>query len=82
MRVVYKHFRASLKSWADLFQEAADFASTLDREALVSISHSAEGIEGIITVWYWGEQEACPHCSYSLKGNTSGVCPECGASIG
>lgn len=20
----------------------------------------------------------CPHCSYNLTGNTSGVCPECG----
>jgi hypothetical protein len=23
----------------------------------------------------------CPHCDYDLFGNTSGVCPECGAKI-
>jgi hypothetical protein len=23
----------------------------------------------------------CPHCSYSLTGNTSGVCPECGTPV-
>jgi len=23
----------------------------------------------------------CPHCSYNLTGNTSGVCPECGRQI-
>jgi len=24
---------------------------------------------------------ACPNCTYSLIGNTSGVCPECGTSV-
>jgi hypothetical protein len=24
---------------------------------------------------------ACPKCSYNLKGNTSGVCPECGTEV-
>src|SRR5690348_8042081 len=23
----------------------------------------------------------CPHCDYDLFGNTSGICPECGAKI-
>lgn len=24
----------------------------------------------------------CPRCGYSLRGNTSGVCPECGTTVG
>jgi len=27
------------------------------------------------------KREHCPKCSYSLTGNTSGVCPECGSKI-
>jgi rubrerythrin len=26
-------------------------------------------------------QSPCPACGYSLVGNTSGVCPECGKPI-
>jgi hypothetical protein len=78
MRVLYEHFRASLKTWKELFQDAADFATEVGPERLISISHSAEGIEGIVTVWYWGEPNSCHHCGYDLTGNVSGTCPECG----
>lgn len=27
------------------------------------------------------QEELCPVCSYSLVGNTSGICPECGTSV-
>ena len=27
----------------------------------------------------WREHGLCPACGYNLTGNTSGVCPECGA---
>lgn len=81
MRVLYKHFRASLKSWDGLFLEASEFATAVDRSRLISISHSAEGLEGIVTVWYWGSPDACPECKYNLTGNESGNCPECGTKI-
>ena len=29
----------------------------------------------------WEETGKCRQCGYSLTGNTSGVCPECGAEI-
>lgn len=29
----------------------------------------------------WSEFNGCPQCGYNLTGNTSGVCPECGAAI-
>lgn len=81
MRVIPKYFRATLKSWKDLFQEAADFATAVGPDNLISISHSAEGAEGIVTVWYWGDLDACLNCGYNLTGNTSGICPECGANV-
>lgn len=81
MCVLYKHFRASLKSWEELFQEASDFATAIGREQIISISHSQEGIEGIVVVWYWGEPQVCPTCQYNLTGNVSGVCPECGRRL-
>jgi hypothetical protein len=31
--------------------------------------------------WRRGRQGSCPTCSYNLKGNASGVCPECGSKI-
>jgi hypothetical protein len=53
MTVTYQHFRGTLKTWDSLFQEAAEFASTLGKERLISISHSADHSDGVVTVWYW-----------------------------
>jgi hypothetical protein len=37
------------------------------------------------TAWVWlndrRRRGACPRCRYDLTGNTTGVCPECGARI-
>jgi len=52
MKVAFKIFRGTFTSYSTLFREAAEFASTLDPEKLVSISHSSNGGEGIVTVWY------------------------------
>lgn len=79
MRVLHKHFRASLKSWEELFQDASEFATGVGPDRLISISHSAEGLEGIVTVWYWGKPDVCPKCGYDLTGNESARCPECGS---
>jgi len=81
MRVLSKMFRSSFKSWEVLQRQAGQFASTLAREDLISISHSEDHNDGVIMVWYWGEPESCPQCAYNLKGNESGRCPECGTSI-
>ena len=81
MRVVFRDFRGVFKTWKVLFQEASDFATEVGRDNLVSISHSSDQSQGIITVWYWGNPDACHKCGYDLTGNTSGVCPECGARI-
>ena len=52
-KVSFEVFRGTLASWATLFTEAADFASQLGSERLISISHSADGGSGVVTVWYW-----------------------------
>jgi hypothetical protein len=52
-QVCFKVFRSALSSWKDLFEDAAAFASTIPPEWLISISHSADRGEGVVTVWYW-----------------------------
>jgi hypothetical protein len=55
MRVQYRFFKSSLKSWETLCSEAAEFATGVGRERLINISVSAAdtGGEGVIFVWYW-----------------------------
>jgi hypothetical protein len=55
-RVHYRMFRGTFETWDQLFTQAADFASTLTPEQLISISHSEDGNDGVVTVWFWGEE--------------------------
>ncbi len=52
-RVGFRYFRGTLASWDDLFDEAAEFATTIGRERLINISHSEDANEGVVTVWFW-----------------------------
>lgn len=54
-RVEYRMFRGTLQSWDELFSQAAAFASTLRPEELITISHSEDSNDGVVTVWYWGD---------------------------
>jgi hypothetical protein len=53
MRVDYRLFRGSWTTWDALFTEAADFATELGPARLISISHSEDRTDGVVTVWYW-----------------------------
>ena len=53
MRVQYKVFRGVLASWEQLFANAARFASDVGPDRLISISHSSDHNDGVVTVWYW-----------------------------
>jgi hypothetical protein len=53
VRVTWRVFRSSFTSWEKLFDEASEFASEIGQERLISISHSADHHEGVVTVWYW-----------------------------
>ena len=55
MTVEFQHFRGAWTTWESLFQDAARFASSLGRERLISISHSEDGSDGVVTVWYWSD---------------------------
>ena len=55
-RVVnFEIFRSETKSWSDLFNDASRFATEIGSENLINISHSWEGVQGIVTVWYWDD---------------------------
>jgi len=53
MKVKFRVFRGTWASWNELFQKAAAFASTLPPERLISISHSEDKDDGVVTVWYY-----------------------------
>jgi hypothetical protein len=52
-KIAFKIFKSATASWEALFQQAADFASGLGPQELVSICHSEDSNEGVVTVWYW-----------------------------
>jgi len=51
--VQFKKFRGTLTTWNSLFTQAAQFASTVGPEKLITISHSSDGMDGVVTVWFW-----------------------------
>ncbi|MEN8127181.1 MAG: hypothetical protein ABFR90_05160 [Planctomycetota bacterium] len=53
MKVQFQVFRGTWTSFEALFHEAAQFASALGPERLISISHSEDENDGVVTVWYW-----------------------------
>ena len=55
-RMCYKVFRGTFATWEALFSEAAEFATELGPERVISISHSEDDSDGVVTVWYWTEE--------------------------
>ena len=55
MRVEYRMFRSSMSSWDTLFAQVAEFATQVGPDRLISISHSEDKDDGVVTVWYWSE---------------------------
>lgn len=53
MNVQFRIFRGVWTSFEALFSEAAQFASLLGPERVISISHSEDKDDGVVTVWYW-----------------------------
>ncbi|MEP6731225.1 MAG: hypothetical protein ABJE10_11330 [bacterium] len=55
-RVVrYEIFRGTFTSWPDLMAQAAEFATSIGPDNLISISHSEDKDDGVIAVWYWAD---------------------------
>jgi hypothetical protein len=53
VRVRFQSFRGRFESWETLFSEAANFATSLGPDRVISISHSEDHNDGVVTVWYW-----------------------------
>jgi len=54
--VKFEEFRGVIATWEQLFQQAAEFATKIGRDRLISISHSEDQQDGVIAVWYWEER--------------------------
>jgi hypothetical protein len=57
MYVAFEVFRGTLATWQHLFAEASAFATQVGRQRLISISHSEDANEGVVTVWYWADED-------------------------
>jgi len=51
--VQFEVFRGVWASFPTLFQQAAAFATEIGQARLISISHSEDQSDGVVTVWYW-----------------------------
>jgi hypothetical protein len=49
----FKVFKATMRTWRKLFEEASLFATGIGKERLVTITTSADMGGGIVVVWYW-----------------------------
>jgi hypothetical protein len=58
MRAAFQIFKASFRSWEALLLDAADFASRVGPERVISISHSEDKDTGVVVVWYWADVSA------------------------
>lgn len=56
--VRFEIFRGTFASWPDLMARAAQFATEIGRDRLITISHSEDEEDGVIAVWYWGDKES------------------------
>ena len=53
----YQVFRAgAFTTWETVFTQAADFATALGPERVISISHSEDQNRAVVTIWYWSDQ--------------------------
>ena len=53
--VKFEIFRGVMASWPELFQRAAEFATQLGRDRVITIAHSEDQQDGVVAVWYWDD---------------------------
>lgn len=53
--VKFEIFRGVMASWPELFQKAAEFATQIGRDRVITIAHSEDQQDGVVAVWYWGD---------------------------
>ena len=57
LEVYHQTFRSSFKSWEALLEDAADWASDIPPDRLISISHSCDRGDGVVVIWYWDDDD-------------------------
>lgn len=57
MEVKFRVFKGMTKPWDRLFREASDFATGIGPDRLISISHSCDHADGVVTVCYRAESD-------------------------
>jgi hypothetical protein len=55
-QMTHRVFRGTFATWEQLFTEAGMFATEIGPERVLSISHSADRSDGVVTVWYWATE--------------------------
>ena len=58
--VRFELFRGTFATWPQLFEQAAEFATRIGRERVISISHSEDKDDGVVAVWYWDDAVTGP----------------------
>jgi hypothetical protein len=54
--VAFEIFRGTFTSWESLCSEAAEFATKIGPQNLITLSHSEDKSHGVVVVWYWKEK--------------------------
>jgi len=56
MRITFKAFDSKMASREKLFKAGLEFANKLKREDIVSITHTEDRDNIVLTVWYWTDE--------------------------
>jgi hypothetical protein len=56
LRVTFKAFDSKMASREKLFRAAAEYASQIGPDRLITMSHSEDRDNIVITIWYWTDE--------------------------
>ncbi|MBL8799827.1 MAG: hypothetical protein JNM56_38450 [Planctomycetia bacterium] len=56
MRITFKAFDSKMASREKLFKAGLEFANKLKREDIISITHTEDRDNIVLTVWYWTDE--------------------------
>jgi hypothetical protein len=56
MRIVYKSFDSKMASREKLFKAVVDFANRIERKDLITLTHSEDRDNIVVTIWYWTDE--------------------------
>lgn len=57
MKVHHQMFQSSFKFWDEICSEAAEFASTIPPDQLITITQSCDHSKGVVVVWYYRKDD-------------------------